>query len=84
MASLLDKVNAQETAKKPKTSEKKKAVSQIALSGNVKNKQISAKVNGELYAAFTRINRAQGITNNSALNMIMSKYVRDNKILLEE
>ncbi len=49
-----------------------------------KDKQISAKVNDGVYRKFTKINKAQGISNNSALNMIISKYVRENKGILDE
>ena len=43
-----------------------------------KDKQISAKVNMKIYSAFTTINKLQGISNNSALNMLITKYVREN------
>lgn len=49
-----------------------------------KDKQISAKVNMKIYSAFTTINKLQGISNNSALNMLITKYVRENKEILEE
>ena len=49
-----------------------------------KDKQISAKVNEKVYGLFTQINKAQGISNNSALNMIINKYVRENKGILNE
>ena len=46
--------------------------------------EISAKVNMKIYSAFTTINKLQGISNNSALNMLITKYVRENKEILEE
>lgn len=49
-----------------------------------KDKQISAKVNEKSYALFTKINKAQGLSNNSALNLIINKYVRENKGILED
>ena len=51
-------------------------------SGN-KDKQISAKVNKDMYEKFSMINKAQGMTNNSALNMIISKYVRENEDIIK-
>ena len=48
-----------------------------------KDKQISAKVNKEMYEKFTMINKVQGLSNNSALNMIMSQYVRDNEEIIK-
>lgn len=90
MPSLLDKVNAQEAKQEKKlnklptpTPKREAAVNQIAHNSSQKDKQISAKVNEEVYKMFTQINKAQGLSNNSALNMILNKYVRDNKGLLD-
>lgn len=82
MASLFDKVqqneNQKETGHKDNTAVKK-------ITKNVKkDKTVSAKFNGEIYNRFTEINKAQGITNNSALNMILTKYVRENSDLIDE
>jgi hypothetical protein len=100
MPSLLDKVNAQEaenkekktkvlepvskSVKKEKKEKKESAVKQITHNSSQKDKQISAKVNDDIYRQFTEINKRQGLSNNSALNMIINKYVRENKGLLEE
>lgn len=85
MASLLDKVEAQEQSQKNTTVKKKSASLTIANnSDGSKDKQISAKVNDRVYGLFTQINKAQGISNNSALNMLISRYVRENKGILDE
>lgn len=63
---------------------KKVAVERIISRDGAKDKQISAKVNMKIYSAFTTINKLQGISNNSALNMLITKYVRENKEILEE
>lgn len=92
MPSLLDKVNEQEAKQEKKTltpikkaNEKKEAaVNKITHNSSQKDKQISAKVNEDIYRQFTEINNKQGLSNNSALNMIINKYVRENKGLLEE
>lgn len=63
--------------------EKKSTVDQIITDDGSKNKQISAKVNGNIYEAFTMINRLQGLSNNSALNMLIAKYVRENREILD-
>lgn len=60
------------------------ALHNISSRDGFKDKQISAKVNGNMYAMFSAINRAQGISNNSALNMIIAKYIRENKGILED
>lgn len=62
----------------------KSAVRGIAGQDIKKDKQISAKVNEISYAKFTRINQAQGLSNNSALNMIINRYIRENSGLLDE
>lgn len=60
------------------------AVTQIASNDGSKDKQISAKVNEKVYSLFTQINKEQGLSNNSALNMLISKYVRENKGILSD
>jgi len=44
-----------------------------------KDKVITAKVYPETWQAFTDINKAQGMTNNSVINMLISEYVRSKK-----
>lgn len=48
-----------------------------------KDKVVTAKVYPETWADFTAINRAQGMTNNSVINMLISEYVRNKKEILE-
>lgn len=48
----------------------------------IKDKVVSAKVYPETWERFTQINKAQGITNNSAINMIITKYIRENEEIL--
>lgn len=92
---LLDKLKMQEEQEYKKKSPaiknyndnntpKHNALNKISSKDGSKDKQISAKVNGNVYALFTEINKAQGISNNSALNMILTKYVRENKGILDE
>ena len=54
--------------------QEKSAVKKIAKKEK-ENKMISASVNAENYAAFTRINKAKGMSNNSCLNMLIADYV---------
>lgn len=82
MASLFDKVQENETQEE-KVSKDKKAVKKIAKTA-IKDKTVSAKYNSEIYNRFTEINKAQGITNNSALNMILAKYVKENSGWIED
>ena len=37
-----------------------------------------------LYSEFTTINKRQGVSNNSALNMLIANYVRENRDILED
>lgn len=62
----------------------KAPVEKIISKDGAKDKQISAKVNMKMYNAFTTINKAQGVSNNSALNMLIAKYVRENRFILDE
>ena len=48
-----------------------------------KDKIVTAKVYPDTWAAFTAINKAQGMTNNSVINMLVSEYVRNKKEILE-
>lgn len=73
-----------EQKQRENTSNVKRPVEQIVSKDGVKDKQISAKVNMKIYDAFTKINKLQGISNNSALNMLITKYVRENKDILDE
>lgn len=77
---------AQREVKKLEIDKSKKdtTVSRIVTDTNSKSKQISAKVNETIYESFTKINRLQGVSNNSAINMIIAKYVRENKDILDE
>lgn len=70
-----------EKRSKGQSSTVKKIVGQKA---EQKSKSISGKVYPEIWDEFTRINRAQGISNNSALNMVISKYNRENKGILDD
>ena len=91
--SLLDKMEeeknleeaqkVEEASKVAATTGRKTSVLDIADNSG-KDKQISAKVNEKVYGLFTQINKAQGISNNSALNMIISRHVRENKGILDE
>ena len=91
--SLLDKMEeeknleeaqkVEEASKVAATTGRKTSVLDIADNSG-KDKQISAKVNEKVYGLFTQMNKAQGISNNSALNMIISRYVRENKGILDE
>lgn len=72
------------TNEKEKPERKNRALYSISSKNGAKDKQISAKVNGNVYAMFAQINKAQGISNNSALNMIIAKYVRENKCILDD
>ncbi len=79
---LIDQVEEMEKADTSRP--RRSAVNKLTSDTGSKDKQISAKVNEKVYKAFTDINKAQGLSNNSALNMIINKYVRENKGILQE
>ncbi len=59
--------------------EEKSVVKKIAKNKVPKNKMISASVNAENYDNFTKINKARGMSNNSALNMLIADYINKNQ-----
>ena len=59
--------------------EEKSVVKKIAKNKVQKNKMISASVNAENYNNFTKINKARGMSNNSALNMLIADYINKNQ-----
>lgn len=86
MARLRDQIDNLEQQnedenKKPKVSVVNKMTKHKGLA---KDKPISAKVNSDIYHTFTLICQYKGISNNSAINMILNEYVRDHAYLLEE
>lgn len=77
------KQEEQENIADKKNDARHSAVQRIISVDGEKDKQISAKVNSKTYAAFQKINRIQGLSNNSVLNQLIYKYVRENKGILE-
>ena len=49
-----------------------------------KDRVISAKVYPDMWEKFSQINKAQGMSNGSVLNQLISKYVRENESWLTE
>lgn len=88
MAKLLENVQKQEmneaAAKTSAVRTRKSAVGSISGKNIEKDKQISAKVNSALYDSFTAVNKAQGMSNNSALNMLIARYVKENRDFIED
>lgn len=82
---LLDVVESQEKEQESSAGRRKHvAVSKITANDGSKDKQISAKVNERTYSLFTQINKIQGLSNNSVLNQLIFKYVRENRGILDE
>lgn len=42
-----------------------------------KDKAFSGRMNSDLYERFTKINQGYGMTNNSVINMLVAKYVKE-------
>lgn len=81
MGSLYDNVLDQEK-KQEKKQKKEYAVNKILTTDGSKDKQISAKINSVTYAMFTEINKKQGLSNNSAINMLINRYIRENEDII--
>ncbi len=79
MGDLLKKVQVKEE----KEIETKEHPVKKLVSTTSKNKMISVKLNDQLYAQFTEVNKAYGISNNSAINMLIATYVKERKDILE-
>lgn len=74
----LQRINKFEEKEKALQQGEKSVVKKMAAPEK-KNKMISASVNIENYEAFTRINKAKGMSNNSALNMLIADYISNNQ-----
>jgi len=84
MSNLKDKIIEQENKGTVDENSKNSYFNKITGKRRIeKNKQISAKVNSETYEKFAVICSKEGISRNSAINMLISRYVRDNSYLLE-
>lgn len=81
--SLADKIRQKENEESLIRKERIPAVRNIAINDGKKDKQISAKVNERVYALFSAINGAQGLSNNSALNLLITRYVRENQSIID-
>lgn len=83
---LIDEVENMEERELTETIvERRSAVDRLTtVNDGSKNKQISAKVNERTYSLFTLINKTQGLSNNSVLNQLIYKYVRENKGIIKE
>ncbi len=76
-------IKAAVAAREAKSSQNTDTVKTIVGNNKIKDKVISAKVYPETWATFTAINKAQGMTNNSVINMLISEYIRNKKEILE-
>ena len=82
MGKLLEAINEQEQSSQ-ETVIHKSAAKKI-MSSSKKDRQLSVKITNEMFNQFTQINKARGMTNNSALNMIMAEYIKDNARWLDQ
>lgn len=63
---------------------KKNDVPEAVTSVQKKDKVVTAKVYPETWADFTAINKILGMTNNSAINMLISNYIIEKKSLIKK
>ena len=66
--------------------EKKKppVVVEMTKAKETKNQQISVKMYPDAYQKFCKINRALGLSNNSSVNQLIARFIRENENLLNE
>ena len=84
MSRLKNKLNEEQEKDVMQEKEAAKKVVKKISGDSEKDKMISAKVNSQTYTQFTKINQLNGMSNNSVINMLITKYVRENKHLLDE
>lgn len=84
MARLIDRIEQSEKAKSAAPERKSAVINKMTQQAGAKDKMISVKVNSSTYKVFTDICRARGLSNNSAINMLISDFVNDNKSYLED
>lgn len=68
---------------KNRTKKKGNTTKVIAGSEN-KDKGFSVKTTPSTFDKFSRINQYYGMSNNSVINMLITKYIQDNKHILDE
>ena len=84
MSNLKDKITEQENKGTVDENSKNSYFNKITGKRRIeKNKQISVKVNSDTYEKFAVICSKEGISRNSALNMLISRYVRDEYLIKE-
>lgn len=82
--STINKIMAREQRKQDTVHVENETISKISAGTKMKDKVISARVNGATYQNFKKICEERGISSNACINMLMTDFVRDNKDLLSE
>lgn len=83
MGDLKAKIKARDNEVSETKNNVVKSIAKSKSSNGEKDKMISVKVNSSTYELFTKINKALGMSNNSCINQLISKYVLDNKNVIE-
>ena len=81
---IADKIAEREQRKAETVHVENETIETIARKPRVKDKMISLRVNSSTYTRFKKICDAKGFTANSALNGLISDFIRDNKDYLED
>ena len=74
---LVESAKEKETETKPLPELSDSVIENAVLAK--KTKAATFKIKPETWKEFTMLCKAQGMTNGSVINMLISKYVRDNK-----
>lgn len=64
--------------------EKKVRKTAKIVSGEQKDKGFSVKTTPTIFSKFTKINQYYGMSNNSVVNQLIVKYIRENQGILDE
>ena len=63
---------------------KRESVNTPIIEEKPAKRQVSALVGAKMWEQFTEINRKNGMTNNSCVNMLIMNFIRENRAILEE
>ena len=79
MASLKDKIQKEEKLQEEKeiTTKKSPVKKMVSSPVEMKSKKISAAIKPSIFDKFQKICAVQGLSVNSALNMLMANYVKE-------
>lgn len=81
--STADKILERQVRIKETVHEDNRTIERVISKNKLKDKAISARVNGMTYIRFKKICDARGLTANACLNMLITDFVRENQGIIQ-